>query len=330
MAQIIYSETGAAIVFPIRLNPNGAFPIVECVVTNGTGATLTIKDQAGVLLAVALPYLPIDFVCGQSQQLVVTSNGVAILATDVLLIQAFGSPSGLSVPSSYGPSIFAGGAVPNSLQNVIGGQAIAAWMVQQIINLLTGVMTGQSIKLANFLELAGSVAAIQLDDRDGIGADNFILLLNGGVLRFNSSVAAADLLTLNETGQLTVQGANANLQFNDRAGGAHNFLWYSSGSLARLFGTGPSSDLVTVSEAGNVVAQGSLTADQAILANGLNVAGGSRSILLGSAITDALSFYGHATHSQTTVTGSRGGNVALGNLLSALHNVGLIVDGSTP
>lgn len=42
-----------------------------------------------------------------------------------------------------------------------------------------------------------------------------------------------------------------------------------------------------------------------------------------------LGFYNHATATQQTVTGSRGGNAALASLLTALAATGLIVDSST-
>jgi uncharacterized protein DUF5907 len=42
-----------------------------------------------------------------------------------------------------------------------------------------------------------------------------------------------------------------------------------------------------------------------------------------------ISFFGATCVAQQTVTGSRGGNVALGNLITALANMGLIVDSST-
>jgi len=45
--------------------------------------------------------------------------------------------------------------------------------------------------------------------------------------------------------------------------------------------------------------------------------------------SDKISFHGSAPVAQQTVTGSRGGNVALADLLTKLANIGLIVDGSS-
>lgn len=45
--------------------------------------------------------------------------------------------------------------------------------------------------------------------------------------------------------------------------------------------------------------------------------------------TGAFGFFGSAGTSQQTITGSRGGNVALANLLTALANTGLIIDNTT-
>jgi hypothetical protein len=44
----------------------------------------------------------------------------------------------------------------------------------------------------------------------------------------------------------------------------------------------------------------------------------------------AISFYGAPSVAQPVVTGSRGGNAALGSLLTALATLGLIVDNTTP
>lgn len=56
--------------------------------------------------------------------------------------------------------------------------------------------------------------------------------------------------------------------------------------------------------------------------------GGAAVILLGSAST-TLGFFGSGGTTQPTVTGSRGANAALASLLSALANLGLIVDSTS-
>lgn len=46
--------------------------------------------------------------------------------------------------------------------------------------------------------------------------------------------------------------------------------------------------------------------------------------------TSTMGFFGASTVAQPNVTGSRGGNVALANLLTALNNLGLITNSTTP
>ena len=53
------------------------------------------------------------------------------------------------------------------------------------------------------------------------------------------------------------------------------------------------------------------------------------SISLGPS-TGQLEFFGAGGNTIQTITGSRGGNAALGSLINALHSYGLIIDGSTP
>jgi hypothetical protein len=47
-----------------------------------------------------------------------------------------------------------------------------------------------------------------------------------------------------------------------------------------------------------------------------------------SGTTAMLGFYGHAASVQPTVTGLKGGNAALGSLLTALSGMGLVIDSS--
>jgi len=52
--------------------------------------------------------------------------------------------------------------------------------------------------------------------------------------------------------------------------------------------------------------------------------------IIAGAATDTVGFYGAAGITRPTVTGSRGGNVALANLLTQLDNMGLIQNSTTP
>jgi hypothetical protein len=55
----------------------------------------------------------------------------------------------------------------------------------------------------------------------------------------------------------------------------------------------------------------------------------NRNVVVGDTTTRTVGFYGSGGQAQQTVTGSRGGNAALADLLTKLANLGLIVDGTT-
>lgn len=61
----------------------------------------------------------------------------------------------------------------------------------------------------------------------------------------------------------------------------------------------------------------------------LRNSGGAARVRCGG-VNDGVGFHGTAPQAKPTIVGARGGNVALANLLTALANYGLIVDGTTP
>jgi hypothetical protein len=65
------------------------------------------------------------------------------------------------------------------------------------------------------------------------------------------------------------------------------------------------------------------------IGNGLHISGGALSLINNITLdSSGLGFYGTASTPQPTVTGSRGSNAALASLLTALADLGLIVDSS--
>ncbi len=62
----------------------------------------------------------------------------------------------------------------------------------------------------------------------------------------------------------------------------------------------------------------------------LRHSGGGEVVSVGGSLGAALGFFGPPSGLQQTVVGSRGGNAALANLLTALANYGLIIDATTP
>jgi hypothetical protein len=63
--------------------------------------------------------------------------------------------------------------------------------------------------------------------------------------------------------------------------------------------------------------------------NSVELYGDSGGIAIGFDASDDIGFFGATPIAQPTVTGSRGGNAALASLLTALADLGLIVDSST-
>ena len=124
--------------------PNGCRTIE---VDNGSGLSVSVYCD-GALQRVVSPYIARIIVnTGGSWgtiQFVTTGTPVS---TDIINIVAFDT---IVVPSSlpsFGPFSWGGGATPNHLVPVVPGDQFLAWQIDQIINLLTGVMTGQSIFL---------------------------------------------------------------------------------------------------------------------------------------------------------------------------------------
>ena len=158
--------------FPITFNLAGQWrPGIRTIeVDNATALTLTVVADGAVIRTVP-PYVPRFNVNtgGGWQTIQVKSNGAAIQTTDTLTIIVYDQ---LVVPPllpSFGPAAWGGGAIPNSLVTVAPGDSFAAWQVQQIIDLLTGVMTGQPVTLADGLTADGIVSTANNVLDDGVG-----------------------------------------------------------------------------------------------------------------------------------------------------------------
>lgn len=158
MAQNALSQIGAAIVLPVTLNFQGQFRIRSIEIDNGTAATILLgPDTGGSFVTVPAyqtrTYSGIDW--GGYQ--LVNVFGTVIQSSDILNVIASDLANVSNQASAYGPASWGGGAVPNSLVPVLGGQQFLAWQVQQIINLLTGVMTAQNVELAQNLRVHGLI-----------------------------------------------------------------------------------------------------------------------------------------------------------------------------
>lgn len=163
MAQNAVSQIGAAIRLPATYNFQGQFVIRSIEIDNGTAATIALgPDTGGVFVTIPAyqtrTYSGIEWGGYQLNNVF----GTTIQASDILNVVASDLANVSNQASAYGPAAWGGGAVPNSLVAVLGGQQFLAWQIQQIINLLTGVMTAQNVHLAqslrvdNVLQVIGS------------------------------------------------------------------------------------------------------------------------------------------------------------------------------
>lgn len=242
---------------PITLDTQGTWLVKNLSVDNGTALILDIEGPDGSIYQIVPPYQSRVFttLAWTGFKLAIDSANIAtIQATDILNIFAsdIGSPP---TYSSYGPASWGGGGVPNSLVNVLGGQVFLASQVQQLINLLTGVMTGQVVTVNNEIVAQGTTGGLQVKDRDGLGGDYFNFMLNGGVLFFFSSAVGSSPLTLDESDRLIVGGSAGQVQTNDRDGiGGDSLIRYFNAGICHWLG--PNGDVMTLDETGRLIVLG--------------------------------------------------------------------------
>ena len=244
--------------FPVTFNLAGQWrPGIRTIeVDNATALTLTVVADGAVIRTVP-PYVPRFNVNtgGGWQTIQIKSNGAAIQTTDTLTIIVYDQ---LVVPPllpSFGPAAWGGGAIPNSLVPVAPGDAFAAWQVQQIIDLLTGVMTGQAVTLHNGLvTIAGNITATNsfaLDVRDASLGSKAIRCVNNE-LRVYDAADNTVLIFLDDAGRFTINGGSAaSLVIADRSTGLSDyFALYVQSKILRFF-SGVNGDRATLDEAGN-------------------------------------------------------------------------------
>lgn len=160
MAQNAYSAVGAGIVLPLVANFQGQFTIKSIEIDNGTAATLQVgPDSGGVFTTVPAYQTRIYSGIVWNGYKIVNQFGTVLNSTDILNVIVSDEANTNNQASSYGPAAWGGGAVPDPLVAVLGGQGFYAWQVQQLIDLLTGVMLNQAVRLANTLRVIGVINA---------------------------------------------------------------------------------------------------------------------------------------------------------------------------
>lgn len=236
--QTFTASPPAASQFPISFNLAGQWrPGIRTIeVDNATALTMTVVADGAVIRTVP-PYVPRFNVNtgGGWQDIQIKSNGAAIQATDTLTIIVYDQ---LVVPPllpSFGPAAWGGGAVPNSLVAVNPGDGFAAWQVQQLIDLLTGVMTGQEVTIGNTIATAMRVillggGLVELDD--ALAGKKFVRCSADEFQILNAAGTAA-LLRMDDAGNILTNltlGNQKDLILEDSATGK-KFLVCASNEL---------------------------------------------------------------------------------------------------
>lgn len=186
--------------FPIQFTPGGSWPggVQTIEVDNGSNLTLSVYAD-GQLIRTVGPYISRFNVntSGGWGTVRIVANAATIQPSDSVTIILYDSQVVPPLLPAFGVSSWGGGSTPNALVNVSPGDNLLAWQVQQIVNLLTGVMTGQAVSIANQLSLidtatdtAKRLAAVT----DGANSDLVVW----------NNAASAKLLTLTDAGALTL------------------------------------------------------------------------------------------------------------------------------
>lgn len=127
--------------------------------------------------------------------------------------------------------------------------------------------------------------------------------------------------TVNVAGNLNATGAALNV--------TNDLLWASDGG-GDIGASGANRPDQLYVKSAITCGGGASFGSGIVITGGVSVTTGGVSILAGGlAVTGNLGLFGTAAIAQQTVTGSRGGNAALADLLTKLANYGLIVDSTT-
>jgi hypothetical protein len=279
------------------------FDVANLTVYNNTPAQIAILETlplpgtfpfGGIVIPAGYP---MSFPVNNWHSFAYVTDGTGMFAGSSLTVFADSESSGgggsiLGPP--FGASGWNAGAVPNALTAVNPGDHLFAWQVQQIINLLTGVMTSQVVVIANVLAINGPLAQLTLYNRDD-QAKFFAWYANASLAHLYSSQSGADVMTVSPTGLLTVAGAAiggsvqvlgaaGTFSFANRDDATKYFAWYANASLAHLYSSQAGRDVLTVDPTGVLAAvaavlSGALSAaslqagTQAPPTNGLGVQG---------------------------------------------------------
>ena len=244
--------------FPIQFTPGGSWPggVQTIEVDNGSNLTLSVYAD-GQLIRTVGPYIARFNVntSGGWGTVRIVANTATIQPSDSVTIILYDSQVVPPLLPAFGVSSWGGGSTPNALVGINPGDNLLAWQVQQIIDLLTGVMTGQLVDIANSLRLILISFLSFGDDNHG----------------WWSQIPNANIE------QLRCYDAGAGTGFQFAAMNTSKQLAFLDGHTAELslFGEllAPSANVagLTVDASGNLVSPGEISAKTATVAGPLSV-----------------------------------------------------------
>lgn len=285
--------------------------------SGGRGIRLTIDHDGTSTFAGAL-LCNGSFTAGDATTDSHTINGRAALTNTTATASAFTSTQN---PTAGTTNTTTAGTLTNSgTYNTTAG-ALSEYALRAVISATRSAGANNLTNVAIYGTASGGQVNVALQTDAG----NVLLNQTGGT--FSCAGAGTFTSTLGVTGDFAV---NTN-KFTVTAASGNTLV---AGTLSATGDFAVNTNKFTVAAAsGNTVVAGTFTSNGAgDFDSTLNVDGATTlkgNVSIGDAAGDTVAFHGAAGATQQTVTGSRGGNAALADLLTKLANKGIIVDGTT-
>lgn len=248
------------------------FPVNSVLVWNNSPITFTISNTpGGSPYAIVPPFFSMSVSVPSFGGISISGDGTTPYATSTLQIQVQDEVAGIPFAGQFGPGGWGSGSAPSVLTPVNPGDQILWWQVQQVINLLTGAMPGQVVKLANELILLDPVTNT---------VKRLVAIANGANsdLAIKNNADTVDILTIDDLGNLTLTG-------NVQIPGSFILLDPVTNTTKRLVAipNGTNSDLaiknnadnanlLLLDDAGNVTALGQISGASASISGALSAA----------------------------------------------------------
>lgn len=176
------------------------FRVQSLIIRNNSPITWTVSNQAGTIYDTVPAFYAQSISVPFWATVSLVGDGQAPAGGNSLTVTAYEVDTGGPFVVPFGPSAWGGGSIPNALQAISAGDTFGAWQIDQLINLLTGVMTGQPVTLADGLTVAGGLSlstALAIISLLGGGKNWQISVDSTGQWRLNDVTDAVEPLAIN-------------------------------------------------------------------------------------------------------------------------------------